>query len=44
MFWSGWGAERSLEMVKTSGFNVLDSEIKGDPEDGVFLWVLASKT
>ncbi|KAM5344344.1 hypothetical protein ACJ41O_012881 [Fusarium nematophilum] len=43
MFWSGWGVERSQEMVQSSGLEVLDSEIKGDPGDGVFLWVLARK-
>ncbi|CAM1508812.1 Fc.00g025510.m01.CDS01 [Cosmosporella sp. VM-42] len=43
MYWSGWGAEHSLEMVKNSGLVVLENDIKGDPGDGIFLWVLACK-
>jgi ubiquinone/menaquinone biosynthesis C-methylase UbiE len=43
MFWSGWGADRSLEMVKNSALDILHSEIKGDSGDGTFLWVLARK-
>ncbi|KAM0257675.1 hypothetical protein ACHAQJ_004239 [Trichoderma viride] len=43
MFWSGWGVEHSLEMVKNSGLDVLHSEIKGDSGDVAFLWVLARK-
>lgn len=41
MYWSGWGAEKSLEVVKGAGVEVVMEEVA--PEDGVdasFLWVI----
>lgn len=45
MYWSGWGAERSLGVVKGVGLEVARWEVM--PEDGVdasFLWVVGRKT
>jgi hypothetical protein len=45
MFWSGFGAEGSLNLFEEIGFEILSREIK--TEEGVagasFLWVLARK-
>ncbi|KAF7553118.1 hypothetical protein G7Z17_g3860 [Cylindrodendrum hubeiense] len=43
MFWSGWGPERTLEAIKAAGLKVLESELRGDPGDSIFLWVMAVK-
>lgn len=50
MFWSGWGGERSCEVLREIGFEVLVREVVGDvEEDGngerevEFLWVIARK-
>ncbi|KAK5655780.1 hypothetical protein OQA88_5318 [Cercophora sp. LCS_1] len=45
MFWSSWGVEGSLEVVKRAGFEVLVNEVK--EEEGVkgseFLWVVGRR-
>jgi ubiquinone/menaquinone biosynthesis C-methylase UbiE len=43
MFWSGWGADASLKMVKDVGLDVLLQEKQQDQGDAEFMWVLASK-
>lgn len=43
MFWSGWGAERTTELVKEAGFEILKSELRGDDGDATFFWVIARK-
>ncbi|KIW95402.1 uncharacterized protein Z519_03986 [Cladophialophora bantiana CBS 173.52] len=46
MYWSSFDAETSLEMLKDTGFSIIQSEVLHDDEDGrlvPFLWVLASK-
>ncbi|KAK0749773.1 methyltransferase domain-containing protein [Schizothecium vesticola] len=45
MYWSGWGAEKSLAVVAEVGLKVVRGEVT--PEDGVdasFLWVVGKKT
>lgn len=43
MFWSGWGAERTTELVKGAGFEILKAELRGDIGDATFFWVIARK-
>lgn len=43
MFWSGWGAERTAELVKGAGFEILKAELRGDEGDATFFWVIARK-
>ncbi len=43
MFWSGWGLDHMTEVVKDSGLNLLTGELRGDPGDASFFWVLAVK-
>ncbi|KAF2036469.1 S-adenosyl-L-methionine-dependent methyltransferase, partial [Setomelanomma holmii] len=43
MFWSGWGEEASLKMVKDAGLEVLLQEKQQDEGDAEFMWVLAKK-
>ncbi|EXJ68058.1 uncharacterized protein A1O5_08673 [Cladophialophora psammophila CBS 110553] len=46
MYWSSFDAETSLEMLRDTGFSIIQSEVLHDDEDGrlvPFLWVLASK-
>jgi ubiquinone/menaquinone biosynthesis C-methylase UbiE len=43
MFWSGWGGDASLKMVKDVGLDVLLQEKQQDQGDAEFMWVLASK-
>ncbi|KAJ2902178.1 hypothetical protein MKZ38_000976 [Zalerion maritima] len=44
MFWSSWGKERTLELVKGNGFEVLLEEVPNEGEvDARFLWVLGRK-
>lgn len=43
MFWSGWGAERTTELVKGAGFEILKAELRGDVGDATFFWVIARK-
>lgn len=43
MFWSGWGADASLKMIKDVGLDVLLQEKQQDQGDAEFMWVLASK-
>lgn len=45
MFWSGWGVEKTTDVVREAGLEVLVKEVV--PEDGVkdveFLWIIAKK-
>lgn len=43
MFWSGWGADASLEQVRNTGLEVLVNEVTKDSVDASFLWVIARK-
>ena len=43
MFWSGWGEEKSVEMVEKAGFEVEVREVKQAEGDAPFVWVLARK-
>lgn len=43
MFWSGWGEEKSVEMVERAGLKVEVREVKQAEGDAVFVWVLARK-
>jgi SAM-dependent methyltransferase len=46
MYWSGFDAERNLEMVRRAGFTLLEAEVHDDDEEGTpapFLWILAQK-
>lgn len=36
MFWSGWGPERTAELLKGAGFDILTAEFKGDIGDSAF--------
>ena len=43
MFWSGWGVEGSLEMVRETRLEVRVSDVVVDEDRTPFLWVLARK-
>ncbi|KKY35545.1 putative methyltransferase type 11 [Diaporthe ampelina] len=43
MFWSGWGVERTTELVKAAGFDMLKAELRGDVGDASFFWVIVRK-
>jgi len=43
MFWSGWGSEKSVEMVEAAGLKVETKEVKKAEKDSAFVWVLAKK-
>jgi len=46
MYWSSFGAEGNLQLLKEAGFTILKSEILVDDEDGKsvpFLWIVAKK-
>jgi hypothetical protein len=43
MFWSGWGKDGTLKMVKDAGLEVLVEEVVEEVGDATFLWVLARK-
>jgi 2-polyprenyl-3-methyl-5-hydroxy-6-metoxy-1,4-benzoquinol methylase len=42
-FWSGLGAEGTLQKIKTLGLEVLVGEVEDDAVDASFLWVVAKK-
>ncbi|KAK4239578.1 hypothetical protein C8A03DRAFT_14031 [Achaetomium macrosporum] len=45
MYWSAWGKEKTLEMIRELNFNVLLEEVKEDEgTDASFVWVIAQKT
>ncbi|KAI1184010.1 S-adenosyl-L-methionine-dependent methyltransferase [Nemania serpens] len=43
MFWSAWGEEKTLETVKTAGFEVVVADVVEDVVDASFLWVIARR-
>ena len=43
MFWSGWGVNGSLDMVRKTGLEVKVRDVVEDADGGSYLWVLASK-
>lgn len=43
MFWSGWGAERTNDLVKGAGFEIIKAELRGDIGDSTFFWSIARK-
>ncbi|KAF6823059.1 methyltransferase domain-containing protein [Colletotrichum plurivorum] len=43
MYWSGWGAEGTLEKLKEAGLEVLVRDEVNDETDAEFLWVMAQK-
>lgn len=46
MYWSGWGAEGTLEKIREAGLEIVVKEIKIDEDEVAvkFLWVLAKKS
>ena len=42
-FWSSHGVANSLRIVEDAGFEVVHKEVKADPEDAPFLWVIGRK-
>ncbi|KAI0025582.1 hypothetical protein F4780DRAFT_775031 [Xylariomycetidae sp. FL0641] len=42
-FWSGWGAERTLQLVREAGLEVVHSEVREAVVPASFLWVIARK-
>ncbi|SPQ26207.1 a5aa6083-812d-42e1-ab7e-3839c7a40701 [Thermothielavioides terrestris] len=45
MYWSAWGEEKMLEIIKELKFEILLQEVISDPgADATFLWVIARKT
>ena len=45
MFWSGWGAEGTVEKVREAGLEVVVRETERDVvDDATFLWILARKS
>lgn len=43
LFWSGCGAEKSVEMVRDARLEVVESEVKKDEDNSKFLRVIARK-
>ncbi|KAK8195989.1 hypothetical protein M8818_007140 [Zalaria obscura] len=44
MFWSGWGAEGTVEKVREAGLEVVVQETRDDEvDDAKFLWIIAKK-
>lgn len=43
MYWSGWGADKTLAQVKEAGFEVVESKVEQDDTDAKFLWIIAKK-
>jgi SAM-dependent methyltransferase len=43
MYWSGWGADKTQEVVREAGFEVVVGEVTEDVVDASFLWVIARK-
>jgi len=46
MFFSHFGAETNLQLLRSAGFQILSPEIVGEDEDGPvveFLWAIAQK-
>lgn len=43
MFWSSWGEEGSVNMVKDAGMAILVRDVHTDADGGQFVWVLAKK-
>jgi ubiquinone/menaquinone biosynthesis C-methylase UbiE len=43
MYWSGWGAERTAEIFKETGLDVVQREVLEDVVDASFIWILARK-
>ncbi|KAL8393742.1 hypothetical protein RB595_003473 [Gaeumannomyces hyphopodioides] len=43
MYWSGFGAEGSLDKLREAGFEVVESEVRKKNGDAAFLWVVARK-
>jgi ubiquinone/menaquinone biosynthesis C-methylase UbiE len=43
MYWSAWGDEKTLEKLKTAGFEVVVADVVDDVVDASFLWVIAKR-
>jgi ubiquinone/menaquinone biosynthesis C-methylase UbiE len=43
MWWSSWGAEKTIEMVEEAGLVIEEQEVKTDVVDANFLWILAKR-
>ncbi|KAK1674188.1 methyltransferase domain-containing protein [Colletotrichum godetiae] len=43
MYWSGWGADATVEQLKEAGLEVIVKDIVDDKDDAEFLWVMAKK-
>ncbi|EJT73783.1 hypothetical protein GGTG_07639 [Gaeumannomyces tritici R3-111a-1] len=43
MYWSGFGAEGTLDKIREAGFEIVESEVRKEDVDAAFLWVVARK-
>ncbi|WYZ46215.1 hypothetical protein EsH8_IX_000440 [Colletotrichum jinshuiense] len=43
MYWSGWGAEGTLDKIKEAGLETIEKDEIKDDDDVTFLWVMAKK-
>ena len=43
MYWSGWGVDKTKEVIEENGFEIIESEVVRDVVDANFWWVLARK-
>lgn len=43
MYWSGWGEEKMMQVIRDLGLEVLLQETTGDATDPEFVWVIARK-
>ncbi|RYP76726.1 hypothetical protein DL769_003557 [Monosporascus sp. CRB-8-3] len=43
MFWSGWGRESTIELLRQVGLRVVVEEVVSDVSDAAFLWVIATR-
>jgi SAM-dependent methyltransferase len=43
MFWSSWGADKTVELIEDAGLVIVEKEIRNDKVDASFVWVLARR-
>jgi ubiquinone/menaquinone biosynthesis C-methylase UbiE len=43
MFWSSWGAEKTVEIIEETGLVIEEQEVKTDKDGASFLWILARR-
>lgn len=44
MYWSGFGAEGTLDKIREAGFEIVESEVREKNAYAAFLWVIAKKS